>query len=73
MLPRVRSVVVAAAALGFCTAIELLQLTPVPGELSQSIPGAYLVFGSTFQVVDLVAYALGVALITIPDARVTAA
>jgi hypothetical protein len=66
---RARPIVIASAALGFCAAIELLQLTPLSGDLSRSIPGAYLVFGSTFQWIDLAAYALGVALIAIPDAR----
>ncbi|WP_223690060.1 ribosomal maturation YjgA family protein [Leifsonia poae] len=67
--PRVRIVVPVAVALAFCWSIEVFQLTPVPAELSQTIPGASLVLGSTFQWFDLVAYAIGVGLAALLDAR----
>jgi hypothetical protein len=70
LMPRVRVGVPAILALAFCVGIELWQLTPVPGELSWSIPGASLVLGSTFQWLDLVAYTAGVALAVAVDASV---
>jgi hypothetical protein len=70
LMPGVRIGVPAFLALAFCVGIELWQLTPVPGELSRSIPGASLVLGSTFQWFDLIAYAVGVALAAAVDAGV---
>ena len=52
----------AAITLAFCTAIELLQLTPLPAALSAAFPPARLVLGSTFVPLDLAAYALGAVL-----------
>ncbi|WP_431280259.1 DUF2809 domain-containing protein [Leifsonia poae] len=67
LVPRARITVTAAAAAAFCAAIEFLQLTPLPAALSRSVPGASLVFGSTFQWIDLVAYAVGIAIVAIVD------
>lgn len=66
--PAVSAPMVAGAALAVCWAIELLQLTPLPAALSRSVPGAALVVGSTFQVSDLIAYALGAAAAGTADA-----
>ncbi|GAA1442954.1 ribosomal maturation YjgA family protein [Leifsonia poae] len=61
VLPAVRIGIAPAIALVVCAAIELWQLTPVPAELSRTVPGAALVVGSTFSWIDLVAYAVGAA------------
>ncbi len=61
VVPRAPLLPTAGAALAFCWAIELLQLTPLPAALARTVPGASLVFGSTFQALDLVAYVIGVA------------
>jgi hypothetical protein len=58
--PRAVLPLVAGVALAFCWAIELLQLTGLPAALSRTVPGASLVVGSTFQLLDLVAYAAGI-------------
>lgn len=60
-VPRAARWVAPVAALAFCWAIELLQLTPLPRAIEEAVPGSYFVFGSTFQWIDLVAYAVGVA------------
>lgn len=57
----------AALALGVCVAIELFQLTPVPGELGAAFAPLRLVLGSTFVATDLVAYAIGAALAALGD------
>ncbi|MGO4103424.1 DUF2809 domain-containing protein [Leifsonia sp. YAF41] len=70
LLPRASSVTVAGIALAFCGAIELFQLTGVPGILSDAFPPARLVFGTTFAPVDLIAYALGTGVALAADAAV---
>lgn len=70
LLPRASSVTVAGIALAFCVAIELFQLTGVPGILSDAFPPARLVFGTTFAPVDLIAYALGTGVALAADAAV---
>lgn len=45
-----------------CGAVELLQLTGLPGQWAAVFPPARLVFGTTFSALDLVAYAAGAAL-----------
>lgn len=50
----------ATSALGFCIAIELLQLTPIPEVLVTALPPTRFVFGTTFALEDLLAYAIGV-------------
>lgn len=57
--PRAPSALAGALALAVCVGVELLQLTSVPARLSATIPGVELVLGSTFQVTDLLAYAIG--------------
>jgi hypothetical protein len=52
-------------ALAFCWAIEFLQLTPVPQAIESRIPGSSFVLGSTFQWIDLAAYAVGVAVVAL--------
>lgn len=49
----------AGAALAFSWAVELLQLTGVPGVLSRHSTVARLVLGSTFNAPDLFWYAVG--------------
>ncbi|MFF5207238.1 DUF2809 domain-containing protein [Streptosporangium sp. NPDC000396] len=60
--PRVSPARTATGALAFSWAIEFAQLTPVPAALSEASVLARLVFGSTFGVADLLAYAAGAAL-----------
>jgi hypothetical protein len=59
--PRVKPVVAAAVALAFSCAVELLQLTAIPAELSAHSLAARLVLGSTFHAPDLLWYAAGAA------------
>ncbi len=53
---------IALVSAGLCAAVELLQLTGLPGLWAQAFPPARLVFGTTFSALDLAAYALGAAL-----------
>ncbi|QIZ98421.1 DUF2809 domain-containing protein [Leifsonia sp. PS1209] len=62
-VPRAARWVAPVVALAFCWAIEVLQLTPLPRAIEVAVPGSYFVFGSTFQWIDLVAYAVGVAVV----------
>jgi hypothetical protein len=57
--PRTRPVVVAGTALAFSWAVELLQLTGLPADLSRHSTVARLVLGSTFNAPDLFWYAVG--------------
>ncbi|MGC5394566.1 DUF2809 domain-containing protein [Streptomyces sp. DT20] len=59
--PRARPVVVAGTGLAVSWAVELLQLTGVPAELSRRSAVARLVLGSTFNAPDLLWYAVGAA------------
>ncbi|MFF3172697.1 DUF2809 domain-containing protein [Streptomyces sp. NPDC057900] len=59
--PRARPVVVAGTGLAVSWAVELLQLTGVPAELSRRSGVARLVLGSTFNAPDLLWYAVGAA------------
>lgn len=70
LAPRTSSAIVGGAAFALCSAVEVFQLTGVPAYLSAAIPGAALVLGSTFQWVDLLAYAIGAALAVAVDAGV---
>ncbi|CAM5282008.1 DUF2809 domain-containing protein [Leifsonia shinshuensis] len=70
VVPRAPVVVVGGVAFAVCAAVEVLQLTGVPARLSAAIPGVELVLGSTFQWVDLVAYAVGAGLATAVSAGV---
>jgi hypothetical protein len=60
--PRSRPLAAAGAALAFSWAVEFLQLTGVPAELSGRSVVARLVLGSTFNPPDLLWYAVGAAL-----------
>jgi hypothetical protein len=57
--PTLPALAVAAIAFGFATAIELLQLTGIPGAVVDVFPAAHLVLGNAFDPLDLVAYAGG--------------
>ncbi|ROQ66956.1 uncharacterized protein DUF2809 [Streptomyces sp. 840.1] len=59
--PRARPVAVASTGLAVSWAVELLQLTGVPAELSRHSAAARLVLGSTFNAPDLLWYAVGAA------------
>jgi hypothetical protein len=60
--PRTSPFVTAAIAGLACWAVELLQLTPLPAELSSRSTFARLALGSTFDPADLVSYPFGVLL-----------
>ncbi len=60
--PRARPRTVAAVALGFCVLVELAQLTGIPARIVDAVPVARYALGTTFAAVDLLAYAVGVAL-----------
>ncbi|RST04948.1 DUF2809 domain-containing protein [Streptomyces sp. WAC07149] len=57
--PRLAAPRAAAAALAVSWAVEFLQLTAVPAELSRRSTVARLVLGSTFNAPDLLWYAVG--------------
>lgn len=59
--PRARPVVAAGTGLAVSWAVELLQLTGAPAELSRRSAVARLVLGSTFNAPDLLWYAVGAA------------
>lgn len=50
---------IAAWAFGFSTLIEILQLSSLPTRWGNSFPPLRLIFGTTFSVWDIVAYAVG--------------
>lgn len=59
--PRLTAPRAAAAALAVSWAVEFLQLSSVPAELSRRSTAARLVLGSTFNAPDLLWYAVGAA------------
>ncbi|MER5551015.1 DUF2809 domain-containing protein [Streptomyces sp. NPDC002793] len=62
LVPRVRPLTAAGAALAFSWAVELAQLTGVPADLARQSTVARLVLGSTFNAPDLLWYGVGAAL-----------
>ncbi|HBF85597.1 MAG TPA: DUF2809 domain-containing protein [Streptomyces sp.] len=62
LVPRVRPLTAAGAALAVSWAVELAQLTDLPAELARHSTAARLVLGSTFNAPDLLWYAVGAAL-----------
>jgi hypothetical protein len=63
LLGRKRSVLVAALATSWCIAVELLQLTSVPFALAEEFAPLALVFGTGFDVRDLIVYVAAVAVV----------
>ncbi|WP_350348051.1 DUF2809 domain-containing protein [Agromyces sp. G08B096] len=61
--PRLAPWAVAVIALAVSVAIELLQLTGLPGAIVDAVPAARLVFGSSFDPWDLLAYLAGALLL----------
>jgi hypothetical protein len=61
--PNLHILPVTAVALAVATAVELLQLTPIPAAIVAAVPAARLVLGSAFDPVDLVAYWGGAAVL----------
>ncbi|GAA1782830.1 DUF2809 domain-containing protein [Agromyces lapidis] len=66
---------IAVAGFGVSAAVELLQLTGVASRLVDAVPPLRLVFGSSFDPVDFIGYALGALLLLglVPVARAVAA
>ncbi|MEH3090386.1 MAG: DUF2809 domain-containing protein [Microbacterium arborescens] len=60
--PRASAPVAAAVASGWCVAVELLQLTDLPGHAASVFPPAVLVLGTVFDPRDLVIYVVAVAI-----------
>ncbi|MFF2277787.1 DUF2809 domain-containing protein [Agromyces sp. NPDC058126] len=54
---------VAVAGFGVSAAVELLQLTGLPSRIVDAVPPLRLVFGSSFDPLDLVGYVLGAVLL----------
>ncbi|WP_404285350.1 DUF2809 domain-containing protein [Glutamicibacter arilaitensis] len=54
-------------ALGWCMAVELLQLTALPREAAILFPPSRLVLGTGFAATDLLAYSVGVLLTALAD------
>ncbi|WP_264797360.1 ribosomal maturation YjgA family protein [Arthrobacter mangrovi] len=73
LLPRKPRPLAALAALAACTAIELFQLTGIPAALASAWTPIRLVFGTTFGLFDLAAYAAGAAAGLAADAVISAA
>ncbi len=65
LVPSIRSWQLAVVAGGWCLLVELLQLTGVPDAAADLTPLSRLVLGSGFDPLDLVAYAVGVALVVV--------
>ena len=63
--PALSSSAVAAVAFAFAAAVELLQLTRLPQGVVAAFPPARLLFGSSFDPIDLVAYAGGAVLVLV--------
>jgi hypothetical protein len=61
--PPLSSPAVASVAFAFAAAVELLQLTRLPQAIVAAFPPARLLFGSSFDPIDLVAYAGGAVLL----------
>lgn len=60
LVPASTRITVGLWALGWCVAVELLQLTAFPSTAAHLFAPARLVFGTGFAATDLVAYLLGV-------------
>lgn len=71
LLPRVRRLILAIAATGWCVFVELLQLSGLPVALAERIPPIALVLGTGFDTRDLVVYASAVLVAAAADAAVT--
>ena len=71
--PRLAGWIVALAAFGVSAAVELLQLTGIPASIVSAVPPLRLVFGSSFDPLDLVGYAIGVVLLFFVHAAVVRA
>lgn len=71
LLPRVPATGVALGAASWCLAIELFQLTGIPGQVGAVFPPALLVLGTVFDVRDLVVYFLTSVALWALDSAVT--
>jgi hypothetical protein len=60
LVPTATRTTVGLWALGWCAAVELLQLTALPSTAAHVFPPARLVLGTGFAATDLVAYVFGV-------------
>jgi hypothetical protein len=65
--PRLNGVAVFLAAVVFCFAIELAQLSDIPLRLAKAVPLVSLVLGTTFAPRDLLAYVLGALAVAVAD------
>jgi hypothetical protein len=70
LVPRLRPLWTASAAVAFCWLVEFAQLTPYPAGLSDRSGLARLVLGSTFHPPDLFWYVAGIAVVAAGDALI---
>lgn len=70
-LPRRPRSLVAALAIIFCSAVELLQLTDVPERAAAVFPPAVLILGAEFDQRDLLVYAFTIILVMLIDVAVS--
>ena len=60
----------AVAAFGFSTVVEVLQLSGLPEQWGEAFPPVRLLLGASFSAVDLVAYAFGALAVWLADSAV---
>lgn len=73
LLPRAPRLRVGVSAFLVCAAIELLQLTIIPAAISEVLPAARWVLGTTFVGTDLILYGLGCAVAIAVDVAISSA
>lgn len=73
LAPRLSPLAVSALAAAWCVAVELLQLTALPGAVVSAFRPAVLLLGTAFDPRDLVVYVAAVAALLAGDAGLTAA
>lgn len=67
LIIRARPMLLGLGAFALCAAIEFSQLSGIPATLSESVPPLRLLLGTTFAPLDLLAYAMGVAVVMVVD------
>jgi hypothetical protein len=71
LMPRSLRSAVAALAIMFCCAVELLQLTELPQRATEAFPAAALLLGAGFDTRDLIVYAVAVVAVMLVDVAVS--
>lgn len=68
--PHLPAFALGAIALGWCVAVELLQLTPLPGAAAEVLPASMLILGTVFDGRDLIVYAVTAIVATVVDVAI---